>query len=140
VLRKKGLFATRDYNAKEVVTLYLGKHLTYEEAKVTEDSRYLAQFNGHLVIDGKEGWQGDHGLGRFCNGAPKDSKPSVSFHPYYEEKSATPILRVVAKRAIKRGQEITAVYGKHLSITIETLMTPPPFLFHREYLLHEKQH
>jgi hypothetical protein len=95
------------------VTLYAGEVVTERELKERPPSFYVYKVSGDVFIDGANGWEGTHGLGRFINSCPKDGKNNCNFvnHPLGFHVS------VKTTKPVKKGEEFFVSYGK---------LTPPP--------------
>jgi hypothetical protein len=108
-----GLFATRDYEANELVTLYLGRVLTADQSAEIEDRSYLLSINMHVTIDGKEGWEGIRGQGRWINSCPPGKKNNCRFFiSHYNKSECGHVVKVKTTTKVKKGEEFWVSYGK----------------------------
>lgn len=110
----QGLFATRDYEPKEVVTLYLGEEISPDQLETLKDTSYVLNVSAHKLIDGRTGWQGPRGLGRFINSCPVGKKNNVKWGRSFVApgEDASTAVRMVTTCKITKGQEFFVSYGK----------------------------
>ncbi len=95
-----GLFANKDFKRGDFIIEYTGEHITHEESD-RRGGRYLFILNKKIVVDGKK----HHNKGRYIN---HSCKPNAEAETDDEEEK----IRILAKRAIKKGEEIAYDYGK----------------------------
>lgn len=110
-LSREGLFAARDYEKDEVVTLYMGDVIPRDSVPTLKDPSYVMHLGYHEAIDGRTGWQGLQGLGRFVNCPPVGEKHNVRTGKVVEE-NGTKAIKLIASRKISRGEEFFIRYGK----------------------------
>jgi uncharacterized protein len=96
-----GLFATKPFRKKAYIATYRGPLITNAEAEARErrGGRYLFELNSRWTIDGSSRWN----LARYANHSCRPNAEAV-------ERKRKIVL--VARRAIKPGEEITYDYGK----------------------------
>jgi len=96
-----GLFATKPFKKKAYVATYRGPLIANAEAEARErrGSRYLFELNSRWTIDGSSRWN----LARYAN---------HSCRPNAEALERKRKIVLIARRAIKAGEEITYDYGK----------------------------
>ncbi len=95
-----GLFATAPFKRGDFIIEYTGEHITHDEAD-RRAGRYLFILDEDVVIDGK----GRENTARYINHGCKPNAEAEAD----EEKQ---IVRILAKRKILPGEEITYDYGK----------------------------
>lgn len=95
-----GLFTTKDIKKGEFIIEYTGEKITTDEAD-ERGGQYLFTLNKKYVIDGKE----RKNLARYINHSCRpNSEPEID-----EDKWK---INILAKRAIKAGEELNYDYGK----------------------------
>ncbi len=95
-----GLFADRDFTKGQRIIEYTGERITADEAN-RRGGRYLFELNDRFTLDGK----GREHTARYAN-------HSCVPNAYAEMNASETRVFIVAKRAIKAGEEITYDYGK----------------------------
>jgi uncharacterized protein len=95
-----GLFATDSFKRGDFITEYTGELISDEEADA-RGGKYLFVLNKKLVIDGKKRENTSRYINHSC-------KPNAEAERDEEEKK----IRILAKRKILPGEEITYDYGK----------------------------
>ncbi len=113
-LQFPGLFATRDYKANELVTLYLGKVLSKEYRDQLLDATYVRD-DGTFIIDGKSHLNDPRGYGRWIN---HSESPNCRWELFWSTKEACQYRGIKAKRDIAKGEEFTIDYGNYNFIYI----------------------
>ncbi len=93
-----GLFAGETIPKGACIIEYVGRVISKEE-EYTSKSKYLFEVNARMTIDGKPKWNKAGYINHSCRA------------------NAEPVIRerrifIMAKRAIKEGEEITYDYGK----------------------------
>lgn len=96
-----GLFALKDITKDEEVIEYVGEIITDKEAQ-KRGGRYLFELNDQWTIDGK----GRSNTARYIN---HGCKPNC----YAELNEKETRVFIKAKRAIKKGEELTYHYGSY---------------------------
>ncbi|MCF7815902.1 MAG: SET domain-containing protein [Candidatus Pacebacteria bacterium] len=95
-----GLFATTEFKKGDFIIEYTGERISDEEAN-RRGGRYLFILNKKNVIDGK----GRENKARYIN---HSCKPNAEAE--FDEDDMK--IRILARRLIKSGEEITYDYGK----------------------------
>ena len=95
-----GLFATAPFKRGDFIVEYTGEHISHEESD-RRGGKYLFILDEKIVIDGK----GRENIARYINHA---CKPNAEAEADEEEEK----VRILAKRKILPGEEITYDYGK----------------------------
>ncbi len=95
-----GLFACADFKKGDFIIEYTGEHITHEESD-RRGGKYLFILDDKTVIDGK----GRENTARYAN---HSCKPNAEGEVDEEEQK----VRILAKKNIKAGEEITYDYGK----------------------------
>ncbi len=95
-----GLFATSDFKKGDFIIEYTGEHIPTEEAD-RRGGKYLFILTDEITIDGK----GRENTARYINHC---CKPNAEAETDDDEMK----IRILAKKAIKPGEEITYDYGK----------------------------
>lgn len=96
-----GLFANRDYKKDEKIIEYTGEIISDEEAQ-KRGGKYLFELNDKWTIDGKS----RQNIARYIN---HSCKPNCYAELTDNEKQVF----IKAKRAIKKGEELTYHYGSY---------------------------
>ncbi len=95
-----GLFAQQQFKRGECIIEYTGEHISHEEAD-RRGGKYLFILNDKIVFDGK----GREHTARYIN---HSCKPNAEGETDDEDVK----IRILAKRKILPGEEITYDYGK----------------------------
>lgn len=93
-----GLFAEEAIPAGSCIIEYVGKRITAEEEE-TSRSKYLFEIKKGYTIDGKPKWNKAGYINHSC-------KPNAEAEIHKDR------VFILAKRAIKPGEELTYDYGK----------------------------
>lgn len=94
-----GLFATDSFEKGERIVEYVGKRLTNKEVDNIKENRYLLEINSKYTIDGSD----RSNIARYANHSCKPNAETDTFggRAY-----------IIAKKNIKKGDEIVWNYGK----------------------------
>lgn len=95
-----GLFAAKDFKKGQRIIEYTGERISADEAN-RRGGRYLFELNEKWTLDGK----GREHTARYAN---HSCRPSAEA----ELNAAETRVFIIARRAIKAGEEITYNYGK----------------------------
>ncbi len=95
-----GLFANRDFKRGDFIIEYTGEHISNEEAD-RRSGKYLFILNKDVTIDGR----GRENIARYIN---HSCKPNAEAEVDDEENK----IRILARKKIKVGEELTYDYGK----------------------------
>jgi SET domain-containing protein len=93
-----GLYATEGIPKGACIIEYVGKRITREEEE-TSKSKYLFEIRKGFTLDGKPKWNKAGYINHSC-------RPNAETEIYKDR------IYVMARRAIKPGEEITYDYGK----------------------------
>ncbi len=95
-----GLFATKAFTRGDFIIEYTGEHITNEEAD-RRCGKYLFILSDDVVVDGRDRKH----TGRYIN---HSCKPNAEAEIDEDEKK----IRILARKKILPGEEITYDYGK----------------------------
>ncbi len=92
-----GLFAGQDIPKGACIIEYVGRVISKEE-EYTSRSKYLFEVNSRLTIDGKPKWNKAGYINHSCR---PNAEPEICKNRIY----------IMAKRALKEGEEVLYDYG-----------------------------
>lgn len=95
-----GLYAQKDFKRGDFIIEYTGEHITDEEAD-RRSGKYLFVLTKEIVIDGR----GRQNIARYIN---HSCKPNAEAELDLDELK----VRILARKKITAGEEITYDYGK----------------------------
>lgn len=95
-----GLFACTEFKKGDFIIQYTGEYITHDEAD-RRGGKYLFILDDKTVVDGK----GRENTARYIN---HSCRPNAEAEVDEDEQ----IIRILAKKTIKPGDEITYDYGK----------------------------